>query len=71
MPSATPIYDALVEEMMGPLADFVPRWLIAGSTEAPRPPCETRTCAVRTPSEVHRLDPARRVSTAPARHRLT
>lgn len=37
MPSATPIYDALAEEMLGPLTDFVPQWLIGGRTESLRP----------------------------------
>lgn len=70
MPSATPIYDALAEEMLGPLTDFVPQWLIGGRTESLRPPCEARTRALRTPSESHRLDHPHRISSQPARHRL-
>lgn len=71
MPSATPIYDALAEEMLGPLTDLVPQWLIGGRTESLRPPCEARISGLRTPWEVHRLDhPQRTSSSPPARHRL-
>lgn len=57
MPSATPIYDALAKEMLGPLTDFVPQWLIGGRTESLRPPSEARTRA-------------QRISSQPGRHRL-
>ena len=57
MSSATPIYDALAEEMLGPLTDFVPQWLIGGRTESLRPPWEARTRALR-------------ISSQPGRHRL-
>ncbi|QIV79711.1 hypothetical protein [Mycolicibacterium frederiksbergense] len=37
MPSATPIYDALAEQMLGPLTDFVPQWLIVAPARHLRP----------------------------------
>lgn len=71
MPSATPIYDALAEELFGPLTDFVPQWLIVHHAECGRPPCRTRTRCVLPPSEAHPLDHPRDASPLPPRHRLS
>jgi hypothetical protein len=69
MPSATPIYDALAEQMLGPLADFVPQWLIGARADHLRPSCETRARRGYPPPEVDAVDRARRASPPPARHR--
>lgn len=71
MQSATPIYDALVEEMLGPLTDFVPQWLIGRRAEHPRPPSETEPRRVIAPSEVHPPERPGRPSPPPSRHRVT
>ncbi|QEM45729.1 hypothetical protein FZ046_14025 [Mycolicibacterium grossiae] len=70
MPSATPIFDALAEQMLGPLADFVPHLLIVGRTETPRSLCEGQTSGPPTPPEVGRLNYPNRASSPTARHRL-
>ncbi len=67
MPSATPIYDALAEQMFGSLADFVPQWLVVGRTESLRSLCEGRTSGPPTP---RRLNYPNRASSPTARHRL-